>query len=307
MWAISAVITEKLQIRCLTETHVVDMRPPVEIVYIGNGCEGYSPHLYIPACSTLTSEINIFKRGQYFLKFNAKYRIDSKIGIWAKLKFRLQTKEEARKEVQKWAELQPMTMEYLGQKLDLIDTEKYPFELPTKALLLMLIIVTLVIVIGLVLALAKWWKGRKGSKEIKNMVKLLQTKDHMRHFFPHTTLTENKANCQAREPVTPSAPLSETPRRRSLGLPPDVELELVPETQVQVHSLPRASQPAPESNPVGEEQSTASSHHKPQKDGEPVQTLIQQIVRDTETADRYAKYINRKSKEELDKPEPADD
>ena len=72
-----------------------------------------------------------------------------------------------------------MTMEYLGQKLDLIDTEKYPFELPTKALLLMLIIVTLITVIGLVIALVKWWKGRGGSKEIKNMVKLLQIKDHM--------------------------------------------------------------------------------------------------------------------------------
>ena len=240
MSPISAVITKKLQVRCLTKTHVVDIRPPVEIVYIGNGCEGYSPHLYIPArstltseinifergqyflkfnakyqtdpkigiwaklkfrlqsngCeeysphlyiptrSTLTSEINIFERGQYFLKFNAKYRTDPKIGIWAKLKFRLQSKEEARKEVQKWAELQPMTMEYLGQRLDLIDTEKYPFELPTKALLLLLIIVTLIIVIGLVIALVKWWKGCEGSKEIKNMVKLLQIKVPHEILFP---------------------------------------------------------------------------------------------------------------------------
>ena len=305
MWAISAVITEKLQVRCLTETHVVDIRPPVEIVYIGNGCEGYSPHLYIPTRSTLTSEINIFERGQYFLKFNAKYRTDSKIGIWAKLKFRLQTKEEARKEVQKWAELQPMTMEYLGQKLDLIDTEKYSFELPTKALLLLLIIVTLIIVIGLFIALVKWWKGREGSKEIKNMVKLLQIKDHIRYFFSHTTLTENKANHQRKEPVTLSAPLDDgTPRRRSLGLPPDAEL--VPKTQVQVHSLPRASQPAPRQNQLDDEEPAATSHHKFQKDREPVQTLLRQIVRDTNTADRYAKYINRKSKEELDKPEPTD-
>ena len=81
--------------------------------------------------------------------------------------FRLQSKEEARKEVQKWPELQPMTMEYLGQKLDFIDTKKYPFELPTKALLLMLIIVTLIIVIGLVIALVKWWKGVKGQKRSK--------------------------------------------------------------------------------------------------------------------------------------------
>ena len=81
------------------------------------GVKGTVPICLYPHSSTLTSEINIFERGQYFLKFNVKYRTDSKIGIWAKLKFRLQSKEEARKEVQKWAELQPMTMEYLGQKL----------------------------------------------------------------------------------------------------------------------------------------------------------------------------------------------
>ena len=129
-------------------------------------------------------------------------------------------------------------------------------------------------------------------------------------------------------------------------------LELVnSETHVQVHALPRASQPAPRQNPVDEEQSAAPSHHKfqrpasaydplhedqsaapshpkpqrpasthipvddesadsshhnLQKDGEPVQMLIRQILRDTEAADRYAKYVNRKSKEELDKPEPTD-
>ena len=115
-------------------------------------------------------------------------------------------------------------MEYLGQKLDLIDTEKYPFELPTKALLLMLIIVTLIIVIGPVIALVKWWKGREGSKEIKNMVKLLQIKDRMRYFFPQTTLPENKASHQVREPVTPTAPVDNgTPRRKSLGLPLDAD------------------------------------------------------------------------------------
>ena len=48
----------------------------------------------------------------------------------------------------------------------------------------MLIIVTLIIVIGLVIALAKWWKGHEGSKEIKNMVKLMQIKDCMKILFP---------------------------------------------------------------------------------------------------------------------------
>ena len=153
--------------------------------------------------------------------------------------------------------------------------------------------------------------------------------------------------------MIPTAPIDHgTPRRKSLGSPPDSELELVkPETQVQVHALPKASQSAPKQNladeeqltvpthrkfqrpvsayhPVDEEQPAAPFHHKCQrpasahilvddepidpphhnfqKDGEPVQTLIRQIVKDAETADRYAKYVNRKSREELDKPEPLD-
>ena len=34
MWVVSAIIAEKLQVRCLTEMHVVDIRLPIEIVYM---------------------------------------------------------------------------------------------------------------------------------------------------------------------------------------------------------------------------------------------------------------------------------
>ena len=95
MWVISAIVAEKLQIRCLTETHVVEIRPPIEVVYIGNGCKGYSPHLYIAARSTLTSEINVQERGYYFLAFNNKYSRDTTIGIWYKLQFKLQNRKDA--------------------------------------------------------------------------------------------------------------------------------------------------------------------------------------------------------------------
>ena len=47
MWAISSIEQEQLQIRCLEETHVIQIRPPLQVVYVGNGCEGYSPqHVY---------------------------------------------------------------------------------------------------------------------------------------------------------------------------------------------------------------------------------------------------------------------
>ena len=47
MWAISSIEQEQLQIRCLEETQVIQIRPPLQVVYIGYGCEGYSPSMYI--------------------------------------------------------------------------------------------------------------------------------------------------------------------------------------------------------------------------------------------------------------------
>ena len=158
-WVISAIIAEKLQIRCLTETHVVTIRPPNEIVYIGNGCEGYSPLLYIPARSTLTSEINIEERGLYFLKFNTKYSRDRTIGIWQKLEFKLQDRNDAKKQVKTWPGLQAMTYKYLNEKIETFGYD-YPWEIPTKPLLLTLIAVTLVIIVMMIVGIVKWWKDR---------------------------------------------------------------------------------------------------------------------------------------------------
>ena len=62
MWAINPLTTDKLQIHCLTETFVEIIKPPLQIVYIGNGCEGYSPNVYIPAKSELTSTMDTSAR-----------------------------------------------------------------------------------------------------------------------------------------------------------------------------------------------------------------------------------------------------
>ena len=51
LWAISSLATEKLQIRCLQQTSVVTIEPPLCIIDIGNGCEAFSSTLYIPAKS----------------------------------------------------------------------------------------------------------------------------------------------------------------------------------------------------------------------------------------------------------------
>ena len=58
LWAISALAAEKLQIRCVMETHVIMIKPPLQIVDIGNGCAAYSASIYIPAKSELTTTLH---------------------------------------------------------------------------------------------------------------------------------------------------------------------------------------------------------------------------------------------------------
>ena len=59
LWAISALATEKLQIRCVMETHMVTIQPPLQIVDIGNGCKAYSASIYLPAKSELTATMQL--------------------------------------------------------------------------------------------------------------------------------------------------------------------------------------------------------------------------------------------------------
>ena len=57
LWAISALAAKKLQIRCVMETCVITIKPPLQIVDINNGCEAYSASIYIPAKSELTTTL----------------------------------------------------------------------------------------------------------------------------------------------------------------------------------------------------------------------------------------------------------
>ena len=74
LWAVTAFVPGKMQIRCLTDTHVIDIKPPLTIIYVGDGCEAYSNNLFIPAKSELTSTDSSLVRHNYFQKFNEEYQ-----------------------------------------------------------------------------------------------------------------------------------------------------------------------------------------------------------------------------------------
>ena len=87
LWAISALASEKLQVRCVMETHVVTIHPPVQIVDIGNGCKAYSASIYIPAKSELTATMQSITRSQFFLDYNFNYTNVSNFIVWYKTNF----------------------------------------------------------------------------------------------------------------------------------------------------------------------------------------------------------------------------
>ena len=70
LWAISSLATKKLQIRCLQQTSVVTIEPPLRIIEIGNDCEAFSSTLYIPAKSELTTSMQSLTHSQFFLNYN---------------------------------------------------------------------------------------------------------------------------------------------------------------------------------------------------------------------------------------------
>ena len=126
LWAISALATEKLQKRCVMETHVLTIKPPLQIVDIGNGCEAYSASIYIPAKSELTATLPSMARSQFFLDYNFNYTNVSNFLIWHKTNFATLTTDEIKTLKAKMLKLPKMPMDIFKKVLGNID-EKYPF------------------------------------------------------------------------------------------------------------------------------------------------------------------------------------
>ena len=87
LWAISALAAEKLQVRCIMDTHVITIKPPLQIMDIGNGCKAYSASIYIPAKSELMATLQSVTRSQFFLEYNFNYTNVSIFLVWYKLDF----------------------------------------------------------------------------------------------------------------------------------------------------------------------------------------------------------------------------
>ena len=172
LWAVSTLATEKLQIRCVMDTHLITIKPPLQIVDIGNGCKAYAASIYIPAKSELTATLQSITRSQFFLDYNFKYTLVSNFLVWYKRDFiKLMTKEIETLKA-KILKLPTMSMKLFDNILENIDKD-YPFSLSPKLILALLIIIGIcVIAIGIIFI---WYKRKTSltSSTVGNLIKLV--------------------------------------------------------------------------------------------------------------------------------------
>ena len=137
LWTVGSIKQEQLQVRCLEETHVIEIKPPLQIVYIGNGCEGYSPSM-----------------------FNYVYTPDRYIGLWWQFRTRLMSDEDAKAFITQVAPLGTMDYSLLQKRPPLINTH-YGFSWPVPpATLVIGIVVIILLIAGVALGWYVYWMGK---------------------------------------------------------------------------------------------------------------------------------------------------
>ena len=172
--------TERLQIRCVMETNVITIKPPLQIVDIGNGCEAYSASIYIPAKLELTTTLQSITRSQFFLDYNYIYTNVSNFLIWHKTNFATLTTDEIKTLKAKMLKLPTMSMEIFNKVLENID-EDYPFSMSPKLILALLVLTGLcTIVIGILFI----WYKRKTSFTTSTMGNLLELIPSLKEKIP---------------------------------------------------------------------------------------------------------------------------
>ena len=162
------------------ETHIVTIKPPLQIVDVGNGCKAYSTSIYIPAKSELTTTIQSITHSQFFLNYNFNYTNVSKFLIWHKTDFATLTPDEIKTLKAKMLKLPTMPMEIFKKVLGNID-EKYPFSLAPKLILALLIATGLcTVIIGILFI----WYKRKTSFTTSTMGNILKLLPSLKEKIP---------------------------------------------------------------------------------------------------------------------------
>ena len=177
LWAISSVATEKIQVRCLKETYIVEIRAVLQIIYVGDGCEGYSPSLAIAAKTEITSSFNMDSRVRFFISFNAEYQDQELIGLWVEIPVGYLTKDEINKVVEQLPEREPLRFEDINNTISKL--KEYPYEIKQWMILTVLGIMIIILIITIVIIIWKVYHMRGALGQMGEVFTILKNKPYL--------------------------------------------------------------------------------------------------------------------------------
>ena len=250
MWAVSPIATEKIQIRCLKESRIVTIEPPLTLLEIGNGCEGYSPSIYIPAKSQMSSEDKDIFKQTFFMDFNDEYQNLSRNALISRVSYRHLTEKEKRQLPGILASIPPLKFDALNKRIEDIPYETNIKVSSNTALMVTLgLALVLVGVIGFIL----WrvYRNRKRVKQFKPMSKIVDQVDDFHDMFSRFNLGSFRSSRKEAPPIPiplrtfsiddlPPAPVPPPPLPRDQAItstPADYQNEPIPLERPSTDSL----------------------------------------------------------------------
>ena len=177
LWAISSIATEKIQVRCLKETYIVEIRAVLQIIYIEDGCEDYSPSLAIAAKTEITSSFNMDSRVRFFISFNAEYQDQELIGLCVEIPVGYLTKEELNEVVEQLPEREPLRFGEINNTLSKL--KEYPYEIKQWMILTALGIMTIILIITIVIIIWKVYHMRGALGQMGEVFTILKNKPNL--------------------------------------------------------------------------------------------------------------------------------
>ena len=220
LWAVSALVGERMQIRCLQETNVENIKPPLQVIHVGNGCEGYSPSIKIPAKSELTSQNDLAERTTYFLDFNVQYKEITKIGPWDLFEVSEWEEKELEDMVEMLPALPPMNYENLNKRIGKL--KEYPLEIPVAIIAIALVVSTVFMVIIMLIICLVVYRMKGNFKVLIPLSKIIMGQASPKEIEKMKQILRNLLDLSSGSILPPDLP----ERRSQKAAPPKEQIEM---------------------------------------------------------------------------------
>ena len=165
------------EVRCLKQTYIVEIRAVLQIIYIGDGCEGYSPSLAIAAKTEITSSFNIDSRVRFFISFNTEYQDNELIGLWVEIPVGYLTKEELNDVVEQLPERENLNFDDINNTI--LQLKEYPYEIKQWMILTTLGIMAITLIVTVVIIIWKFYHMRGALGQMGEIFAIIKDKPNL--------------------------------------------------------------------------------------------------------------------------------